>query len=343
MTDPSFLLLGLFLVLCVIASVVVILSLKEKPATSLNQTDVKKDVCVKSDDGIKLLTLRECIEYAAEHDKIFDTPAGGGQTFNDDTLPSGCMLYCDDDTCDYVYYNITATGVACGTIRKNDNNPHVMSGVADHDTINDVDVDMDAVCHPGDAVVHVRTVHPATRRATVRPVPMREVKVGDMAWNGTVYEPIVGFSKYHPDATLAYMELTTENGYTLHVTPHHYVFANGIETLPADVRPGDVFETMEGPSRVVRIGLAQKQGVYHPHTPSKTLYVNGVKTSVLSHEEGEDAWLKSSMSSLQSLLYKMTPASMHSVLYGYGGLEDLPWNAILADAKRTRTRDVAVA
>ena len=45
----------------------------------------------------------------------------------------------------------------------------------------------------------------------------------------------------------------------------------------------------------------------------------------------------------QSLLYKMTPASMHSVLYGYGGLEDLPWNDILADAKRTRTRDVAVA
>ena len=40
MTDPSFLLLGLFLVLCVITSVVVILSLKEKPATPASMHSV---------------------------------------------------------------------------------------------------------------------------------------------------------------------------------------------------------------------------------------------------------------------------------------------------------------
>ena len=125
-------------------------------------------------------------------------------------------------------------------------------------------------CHPGSAFV---TTIEGTKT-------MAELKVGDMVWNGEIFEPVVGFSMYKPNSKSVYYDFVTENGHTLNI--------NALSIcqwqLPKDVKVGDVFETASGLSKVKNIGFVELDGIYHPHTPSKKLYVNGVKTSVLSLE-----------------------------------------------------------
>ena len=175
-------------------------------------------------------------------------------------------------------------------------------------------------CHPGSAFV---TTIEGTKT-------MAKLKVGDMVWNGEIFEPVVGFSVYRPNSKSLYYDFVTENGHTLNITGMHYLYANGEKKLPKDVKVGDVFETASGLSKVKNIGFVELDGTYHPHTPSKKLYVNGVKTSVLSLEEIGNDW-KECVSSVQTLAYKMLPKTLNEAMaYGYGNTCDIFNRAVLA-------------
>ena len=162
-------------------------------------------------------------------------------------------------------------------------------------------------CHPADSVVRVQ--HPCDAGMCVSPRRMDELKIGDLAeYDYGKFEPIIAFA-HKTNAMNHYFRFIGGNN-TLEISSKHYLYANGQEILPSNIKIGD---TLSDGTQVSRIEHVYKKGAYHPHTASWTLIVNNLKTSqntfVMKNEHLNDA--------LQYVLqYKF------SVLYAIGVPEE---------------------
>ena len=78
------------------------------------------------------------------------------------------------------------------------------------------------------------------------------------------------------DSSANYYEFVANNRTTLHISKGHYLYANKKLTFPKDVRLGDIVNTGE---TITDIRRSFKQGLFHPHTWSAKLMVDGVQTS----------------------------------------------------------------
>jgi len=90
------------------------------------------------------------------------------------------------------------------------------------------------------------------------------------------FEPIVAFSHLEPDILGKYWKFTTASNSTLEIAPGHLFYADGKKMNPDDVKVGAVLSNGERVESKTRV---QSMGLYHPHTRSGTLMVNGFKTS----------------------------------------------------------------
>ena len=123
-------------------------------------------------------------------------------------------------------------------------------------------------CHPADHTVQLQN------NSTIR---MDQLKIGDIAMNGDgAFEPIVAFSHLVPDIFGKYWKFTTASNSTLEIASGHLFYADGKKMNPDDVKVGAVLSNGERVESKTRV---QSMGVYHPHTRSGTLMVNGFKTS----------------------------------------------------------------
>ena len=123
-------------------------------------------------------------------------------------------------------------------------------------------------CHPADHTVQLQN------NSTIR---MDQLKIGDIVMNGDgAFEPIVAFSHLEPDIFGKYWKFTTASNSTLEIAPGHLFYADGKKMNPDDVKVGAVLSNGERVESKTRV---QSMGLYHPHTRSGTLMVNGFKTS----------------------------------------------------------------
>jgi hypothetical protein len=131
------------------------------------------------------------------------------------------------------------------------------------------------VCHPADSVVRVQ--HPCDAGTCVSPRRMDELNIGDMSESTPgVFEPIIAFSHRDSDSSANYYEFVADNRTVLHISKGHYLYVNEKLTLPKDVCLGDTLSTGE---TVTDIQRQFKKGLFHPHTWSAKLVVDGVQTS----------------------------------------------------------------
>ena len=142
-------------------------------------------------------------------------------------------------------------------------------------------------CHPADSVVRVQ--HPCDAGMCVSPRRMDELKIGDLAeYDYGKFEPIIAFA-HKTNAMNHYFRFIGGNN-TLEISSKHYLYANGQEILPSNIKIGD---TLSDGTQVSRIEHVYKKGAYHPHTASWTLIVNNLKTSqntfVMKNEHLNDA------------------------------------------------------
>jgi len=123
-------------------------------------------------------------------------------------------------------------------------------------------------CHPADHTVQLQN------NSTIR---MDQLKIGDIVMNGDgAFEPIVAFTHLEPDILGKYWKFTTASNSTLEISPGHLFYADGKKMNPDDVKVGAVLSNGERVESKTRV---QSMGLYHPHTRSGTLMVNGFKTS----------------------------------------------------------------
>lgn len=130
-------------------------------------------------------------------------------------------------------------------------------------------------CYPADSVVRVQ--HPCDAGTCVSSRRMDQLKIGDMAESTfNVFEPIIAFGHRDSDSSANYYEFVADNRTTLHISKGHYLYVNKKLTLPKDVQLGDIVNTDE---TITDIRRSFKQGLFHPHTWSAKLVVDGVQTS----------------------------------------------------------------
>ena len=148
-----------------------------------------------------------------------------------------------------------------------------------HPHVNDLGVHVNGAehegCHPADSVMRVQ--HTCDAGTCVSPRRMDQLKIGDMVESTPdVFEPIIAFSHRDSDSSANFYEFVVNNRTTMHISQGHYLYANNKLTLPKDVELGDIVNTDE---TITDIRRSFKQGLFHPHTWSAKLVVDGVQTS----------------------------------------------------------------
>ena len=85
----------------------------------------------------------------------------------------------------------------------------------------------------------------------------------------------------HRDTNLKaeFLEITTDNGYKITLTPGHIIMVNSGMKLASQVTLGDQLVTKTGPAVVVTIERMVTTGLYSPLTTTSTVLVNGVLCS----------------------------------------------------------------
>ena len=80
-------------------------------------------------------------------------------------------------------------------------------------------------CHPGNSKVLVKV------NGKVQNIQMNELKVGDKVWNGSNYEPVIGFTNLEPDVTTQYFRIETRNGKSIQISNGHYLLSSNNKAL----------------------------------------------------------------------------------------------------------------
>lgn len=134
-------------------------------------------------------------------------------------------------------------------------------------------------CYPGEATVQV--LHGSRAKGDVRVVRMDELAIGDhvLVDHATRrFEPVIAFGHRDPMSKAMYLQFTTVSATRpLEIAAGHYLYlADGRKILPEEVRLGDELHRGDAVTRIKRV---MKPGVFHPHTWSAKLVVNGFQTS----------------------------------------------------------------
>ena len=87
-------------------------------------------------------------------------------------------------------------------------------------------------------------------------IRMDEAKVGDLVRTPTGAEPILGFLHAEAAPSALYYRFHTEDGATMAIASGHYLPVNGKNAAPISVKQGDLLETTNGASAVVRVEQA---------------------------------------------------------------------------------------
>jgi len=129
-------------------------------------------------------------------------------------------------------------------------------------------------CFPGAATVQLLDGTTKT---------MAELEVGDSVLvGGGQFSEVFMFSHRLVDAEVAYVELETAGGATLHLSGGHYLPVNGGRLVEArTVRVGDnvTLGASGAAAPVLAVRSARKTGLYNPHTLHGDIVVDGVLTS----------------------------------------------------------------
>jgi Hint module len=108
---------------------------------------------------------------------------------------------------------------------------------------------------------------------------MKDLQVGDKVLTGTgAYEPVYSFGHYHEKQVSSFVQVETNKGDSLTLTPDHLIFANGDKSnsIRADkVQVGDQLSS----GTIKKVSTVSKQGLYMPLTPSGKILVNNVEAS----------------------------------------------------------------
>eukprot|EP00188_Purpureofilum_apyrenoidigerum_P004530 Plantae.Rhodophyta-Purpureofilum_apyrenoidigerum.ctg51815.p1 GENE.Plantae.Rhodophyta-Purpureofilum_apyrenoidigerum.ctg51815~~Plantae.Rhodophyta-Purpureofilum_apyrenoidigerum.ctg51815.p1 ORF type:complete len:174 (+),score=19.69 Plantae.Rhodophyta-Purpureofilum_apyrenoidigerum.ctg51815:28-522(+) len=106
---------------------------------------------------------------------------------------------------------------------------------------------------------------------------MDELQIGDHVLVGPgMAEPVFMFSHQHIEARSNMVRIDTEDA-SLELSAGHYLPIQGQLLAAHAVRVGDLITMGTGTeARVVRTSVHQKRGLFHPHTPSGKIVVNGV-------------------------------------------------------------------
>lgn len=128
------------------------------------------------------------------------------------------------------------------------------------------------MCFPAEATAQLKTG---------ASVFMRDLQVGDMVLDefGS-YSPIYMFSHRSPSVRTEFMDIRTNNGERLTLSPGHYVITPSGLRVAESLQVGDTVVTRTGTAEVVRYERRLDIGLYNPHTLSGSIVVNGVVASV---------------------------------------------------------------
>lgn len=114
-----------------------------------------------------------------------------------------------------------------------------------------------------------------------REVRMEDVSVGDrvMVASGR-YSQVFMFTHALSDVQQEFVVLHSSSGSRIALTAGHYIYASGRLVRAADVREGDSVRLGNGSvSRIVRITVSRKRGLFNPQTVQGDIVVNGVVAS----------------------------------------------------------------
>ena len=110
---------------------------------------------------------------------------------------------------------------------------------------------------------------------------MADLQLGDFVLTRSGrYREVILFS--HRDAKIraSFIAISTTSNRTVHLTPGHYIYANGVLKQARDVMPGDALETSVGEKTTATIIHTMTMlGLYNPHTYDDSIVVNGVRAS----------------------------------------------------------------
>jgi len=156
-----------------------------------------------------------------------------------------------------------------------------LGGVDDSSSDDSVDIEIPMGCFSGNSMVVTKQ-----QNGDVSSIPMKDLRLGGFVLvnsdddNYHHYEKVYSFAHYHTTMETEYMQLLPSK---LELTPQHLVYVqNYQEPIPASsVQVGDVLlqGMRSNTTRVTKIRIVKRQGMYAPLTPSGTIIVNGVKAS----------------------------------------------------------------
>jgi hypothetical protein len=182
-------------------------------------------------------------------------------------------------------------------------------------------------CFAGDSVVTTPTGQMA----------FSELKVGDRvlavdADGNTFFDKVFRRSSWHPVDNSEMIQLTTESGKTLKLTPDHYLHVNdccdlGKADKASSVKVGDkifsVNPTGELTTEVVAaVKTVRADGAYNVHTLNGNIVVNGIAAT---HFTTESMWARPN---LAHFWYKAAN------MFGFAGAQETNFAPILAVAQR---------
>jgi uncharacterized surface protein with fasciclin (FAS1) repeats len=128
-----------------------------------------------------------------------------------------------------------------------------------------------SACFPSSAVVHL---------ADGSELPMAQLLAGhEVKAAADEHSPVFLFTHRQLDGLHEFVRIESESGHALSLSANHYVYANGKLAAADAVRVGDVLSTLDGASRVRRVGTVMERGLVAPHTLHGDIVVNGVRAS----------------------------------------------------------------
>lgn len=94
------------------------------------------------------------------------------------------------------------------------------------------------------------------------------------------YSPVFLFSHKQHLGLQTFVRIDAQTGHSISLSPGHYLYANSRLVAAAQVKVGDVVRTVDGPSKVVRVGTVRDVGLVAPHTVhTSDVVVNGIVAS----------------------------------------------------------------
>lgn len=113
---------------------------------------------------------------------------------------------------------------------------------------------------------------------------MADLSVGDRVKVGAhQFSEVFLFTHQDAAAKSVFVNVTTQSGHHIVVTPGHYLFADGGLMDSSDVKVGDMLSLGDGgASAVVSVSMIGGTGLFNPQTLDGSIVVNGVKASTFT-------------------------------------------------------------